>query len=545
MANNMANPWDSAPIVGAVAVPTNPWDSAPIVADVSADNQPKTWGETLSSAATNLPGSTLNVLSGVGNAIIHPIDTARSILDLGAGELSKALPDSVSNFIDKYDPNPAAGDRAKNTASAFNDVYQSRYGSMEGFKNDLAKDPAAILGDLATALTLGGGIASKIPQASKLANLLNNAGSATNPLSALPIAYKAAGKTSEYLGAGLASALGSPIATGVGSEPIKQAYKAGYAGNKDFLKNLSGQVPMQDAVNTAKQNIQNMAQQKSQAYRNGMAQVSGDKSILQFNEIDDALNSAYSKAKFENKIKNQRAYEELKKAESTINEWRNDNPATYHTPEGLDALKQRLWDQREGIPINEKSARSAIADLANATKSTITKQAPVYQKVVGEYSDATRQINEIQKTLSLTERGSADTALRKLQSLTRNNVQANYGGRAQLAKEMIDQGGLDIMPALSGQAMNNWYGRGMSSHIGTGAIGLTAGSGNPLALSLLPLQSPKLVGYGAYGLGRGSSLLPTLLKNTPDDALTFINNNADRAKALSLLLGQSQQGQQK
>lgn len=48
------------------------------------------------------------------------------------------------------------------------------------------------------------------------------------------------------------------------------------------------------------------------------------------------------------------------------------------------------------------------------------------------YENASNLIREIEKTLSLNPKASIDTALRKLQSVMRDNVNTNYGKRGDL-----------------------------------------------------------------------------------------------------------------
>ena len=118
-----------------------------------------------------------------------------------------------------------------------------------------------------------------------------------------------------------------------------------------------------------------------------------------------------------------------------------------------------------------------------------------------DYSDAATQITEIERALSLGSKSAKDTAMRKLQSLMRNNVQTNYGNRLSLARELEQNGGVELMPALSGQALNSWTPRSLAGQIGGGATAFASMS-NPAALLALPFQSPRIVGNAAYGLGR-------------------------------------------
>jgi len=126
-----------------------------------------------------------------------------------------------------------------------------------------------------------------------------------------------------------------------------------------------------------------------------------------------------------------------------------------------------------------------------------------------DYREGSDLIEEIQKTLSINKKATDATALNKLQSLMRNNANTNYGYRMELAKALQQQGGQDLMPALAGQALSSFTPRGLAGQgAGIGA-GLTAFA-DPSALAVLPLTSPRLVGMGAYGVGRATRNIPKL-----------------------------------
>ena len=118
------------------------------------------------------------------------------------------------------------------------------------------------------------------------------------------------------------------------------------------------------------------------------------------------------------------------------------------------------------------------------------------------YQEASDQITEIERALSLGKKASADTSMRKLQSLMRNNVNTNYGQRMSLAKELEAQGG-QMLPALAGQALNTWTPRGLqsASTVPTSLMGYSAG-GPGLAAAALLGGSPRLMGEAMHGVGR-------------------------------------------
>jgi hypothetical protein len=129
------------------------------------------------------------------------------------------------------------------------------------------------------------------------------------------------------------------------------------------------------------------------------------------------------------------------------------------------------------------------------------------------YSEGSDLINEIKRSLSLGEKSSADTGLRKLQSLMRNNANANYGYRLDMAKQLQEEGGKQILPALAGQSLSSMTPRSLAAqgggllNLGNLARGIVLSDPTAYAsAAALPFQSPALVGAGAYGLGKLGSL---------------------------------------
>lgn len=320
---------------------------------------------------------------------------------------------------------------------------------------------------------------------------------------ALPPALMAAGKVGSAIGGGVRSLTKNTLGltTGVGAEPISQAFKAGKSGNQAFLDNLRGDVPLTDVLDQAKAGLQAMNAAKAAEYRSGMLPIKADKAILNLDGISKAVDDAASITTFKGQVKNEAAHNAVQKMRAIVDDWKSLDPAEFHTPEGLDALKQKLGGILESIPFEEKTARNAASKIYNATKSEISSQAPTYAKVMKDYQLATEQITEIERALSLGKKASADTSMRKLQSLMRNNVQTNYGNRLSLANALEQSGGVDIMPSLAGQALNSITPRSLSGKIGAGATMYNALT-NPGTLAALPLQSPRLVGSLAYGAGR-------------------------------------------
>lgn len=388
-----------------------------------------------------------------------------------------------------------------------------------------------IAGEVAGTAGIGGGIAKGVKFAPRFASALQaggfarGAGLGTNIAAGALTGGSSAGLTGGDVGTGalIGGALPAGVSaikttvpavlgmtTGAGGESIKQAFLAGKKGGetaKTFAENLRGNVPITQVLDDVNANLAAMGKQKADAYRQGMAQVSGDKTVLSFDGIDKAMKTAYDMATYKGVIKNVGAAKKLQEAYDAIGKWKQLNPAEYHTPEGMDALKQNIGGILESIPFEERTARNAVGDIYSAVKKEINKQAPVYSKVMKDYSDASELIGEVRKTLSNKPNASVDTQMRKLQSLMRNNVNTSYGNRLDLVREMESQGGREIIPAIAGQSLSTLTPRGIqgATTIPTSLIGYSAG-GIPLAGAGLLAGSPRLVGEAAYGTGRLADL---------------------------------------
>jgi len=445
-------------------------------------------GEVASRAISNIPSSFGSLVGNVVEAVTSPVQTAKSVLDLGAGILQNVLPESLVQAVGE--------DKAsREVASKVGQFYADRYGSVEGAKRAIAEDPVGVLADVSTILT-GGALAT--PRA--VSQPLARAASAIDPLA---IAGRGVLKATELGGRGVANVLG--LTTGAGKESITKAFEAGQRGGaaaEQFRANISGRADPTEVLSLAKANLDEMNRLKQTEYRSGMVNIKNDKTVLDFADIDKALENAFNRVTYKGQVKNAKAAERITEVQQDVAQWKALDPNEFHTPEGLDALKQKIGDTLESVPFEQKTARASIGEIYNSVKSSIQKQAPTYANTMREYSVASEQIREIERALSLGKGASVDTAMRKLQSLMRNNVQTNYGSRTKLAQQLEKAGGQEFMPGLAGQALSSVTPRGLqtATAIPTGALAYGIGGLPSAGLSLLA-ASPRAVGEAAYGVG--------------------------------------------
>jgi hypothetical protein len=299
------------------------------------------------------------------------------------------------------------------------------------------------------------------------------------------------------------------MGTGTGAQSIETAARAGYEGGKageEFQKNLRGQGPMREVVDDARKAVGQMRQERGAEYRAAMTKVGADKTILSWNDVDTALADMDKVATFKGQSLSPSTAAIRDSIKEEVEAWKNLQASEFGTAEGFDALKRRVGDIRDSTQYGTPERH--VADQAyNAIRSTIVKQVPAYGKIMQGYEEASDIIREMEKTLSLNPTATIDTALRKLQSVLRNNVNTSYGRRAELMDFLTRAGAPHLMEKLSGQALNTWTPRG---GFGKLLMGGAAGSAlaHPAAAAAIPLMSPRAVGEGAYYAGKAASKLP-------------------------------------
>jgi uncharacterized protein YoaH (UPF0181 family) len=78
------------------------------------------------------------------------------------------------------------------------------------------------------------------------------------------------------------------------------------------------------------------------------------------------------------------------------------------------------------------------------------------------YQEASEQIKEIERTLSTNPKASIDTALRKITSALRDNVNTNYGKRKELVGFLARSGATHLPQKIAGEALKSYVPRGLA-----------------------------------------------------------------------------------
>lgn len=325
---------------------------------------------------------------------------------------------------------------------------------------------------------------------------------------ALPLGGALLRKTAKFGGNLAAEALGKT--TGTSADVIREAFN-----NPNVMKfaRASGgnQAGLQEqALEEAQKGLKNIVQKRGNEY---VAQLEKIKSSGQ--ETQAVLTSARDHANqllqdFNITIGEGKKLNNLNFSGSTITK-NNDvvqkafndvQGWTDTSAAGIDRLQKRLGQFANDIPVTERGgAHSFIVELQNTVKNGLKENVPGYREMTSKYAQASDLIEEIQKSLSLKDSASKDTAIKKLMSTVRENQ--------DLRKEFVDtlggSSGTDIRGKLAGAALAPWTPRGLTGKLtssGAGAVGILHPGSIPIIGAYLAAASPRLVGEFTSLLGR-------------------------------------------
>ena len=548
--------------------------------------QSYTAGESAVEGVTNLPESTFNLGKDLLTMLVNPVETAK-----GAGEILQGIsltdndPNNTKRLFGstyrekqqtkwqqegkdwltkakayKEQGNKKAQlnalkksleysqkfEKLSGTASRLGEYFKKKYGGWEEIKRTFAEDPASLLLDLSAIFSGGATIAPKL---AKIADAINPITQTSNLIKKASTPVAAAFDT---------------LTTGSGVDAVKNAVKAGsksitapmsnaynmlkgntakgniFEGTNSFVKSMreNSGYGLDDMLAKAKGNLTDMKIAKNKQYTSDMAKLSTDKTQLAFDGVVQALKSAKESFGMSRSgvVKNEEVMNLLRRMEDKIDEFRKKGA---RSPADFDDMKQSLqgmFDPRS----SDSQILTAGSSVVRAVGDDIAKQAPAYRKTMADYGEASTLVKEIEKSLSLNNRASADTAIRKLTSVMRNNVNTNYGARGNLAKMLSDSGrSVDVLERITGSAFSSYMPKGLrgvgAGLGGTGGVAMGVVS-VPTVMALLATQSPRIIGELLYKIGQGGAI--------PAKLLNLLSQNPKFTKVVAPYLNNQNQYQE-
>ena len=352
------------------------------------------------------------------------------------------------------------------------------------------------LGDL-SAVVSGAGLAvrtagtvSKVSALSRAGQAITKVGLAAEPTTVL---IKTAGivtKPFRVVGGALVTG-GLGVTTGAGRTVIQQAFRNP---NAEFKAALRGQTTADNIIANAREGLYRLKDERGKTYRSQLEKVKNATESLDVTEIrafvDEKLKEFnikrtdkgldFSKSVIADKTEANRISDFL----TETMKW------TDNTPAGLDILKQRLDD----FYTPSGKGRALTNALRNKLDTFLDKNVEGYAKMTSSYRETTQLIDEIEHTLSLGSKSTADALLKKLASAMKDNNEI----RLALVKELDKLVEADLSAQLTGYALRPGIPSGLIGRSAfAGALGVGTGvfpGPNLAGIVGLAITSPRAVG---------------------------------------------------
>jgi len=447
-------------------------------------------------AIGNIPTSAFTLGKGLVSAISHPIQTIKGVSSAVAGGVEKLIP----------------GEQAQE--SSFDDVInglKERYGSLDALKKTAIEDPVGLALDVATILEPAGagikamGKAGEIGKVAEVGSQIAKAGEAVNPL-------RVAGKGIELAGKGLGKLTSETmgVATGTGGKVIRQGLQSTSEGGdayKAFVEGLKGNADPEQIVNSAKEAVGQVVNNRNTSYKQMLKGLKEDPTIYNPTKVQDTLTKQlsnfgiketdtgldFSRSKFALDKTSQGDINNLYELVKGWGSSKGDLSAV-----GIDNLKQII-----GSYYSLNSDYRAFTEALRSSTKDVLKNAPGYTDEMAKYAEATEWINDTKKALSLGDKAMTETAFKKLTGAFRQNNE----WRAQAINELDRITGGQLKASIAGQQLSSITPRGLAK-FGAGLEGVSAmhsalegGAGVIPLLSTMIISSPRMVGEFLRVLG--------------------------------------------
>ena len=490
----------------------------------------------LQDVIANTPQSVSNLFTDLIYPFMNPVETAKSMKDLGVGVYSL--------MSDGDKPEEAV-------AEAVGQYFVDRYGSVEAFQNSFRTDPAGVISDIAGVVTGGATIAAK--GASKTAQVAAKAGkdqmaqkaqqvsnalektadfaSQRDPLTAIPdIAVTTVRKAG---GDRLAQAAGNVTAevlgrtTGVGPDSIIEGFAATKSGGDtrqayfEALRNPNRLETAQLAKNSALQ----IRQEASDIYNRQKASLGLNDIEYDYGGVRLKIKDLKQRENLAGKSGEKRgaltdeAKEEIKAVLTDVGKTIG-NQADRNLG-GLDDAIVRLNASFGNLKTG--AARAYHQELKQAMlKEMRGKVGDRYDQVLAPYHETRVLLDQFDTELKVDPSGNRNLnqMYRGLLRSLRSNVNTNFGESANLLRQLdAANPSAPIAARVAGETLTPGMPAGLlgqQTAIGTGAATyFTAPEFLPLALAS---SSPRLVGEAVGAAGTATGILGRVDPNVAETA---------------------------
>lgn len=385
-------------------------------------------------------------------------------------------------------------------------------------KEILATEPERTLEALSILASGGATALAKTGRFPRLVKALGTAAELSEPIGATARVTKfAVSPAAKAMGAISTEVLG--LTTGVGAAPIKRAFRNP---TPELIDALRGKTSIEGVFTEARDALHVIREDRASRYREQLSELENIASELNLEPIERELSTQLDNFNIKQRlnpetqeieldfsrstIANPSDQERIRQVVETIEEWGIQPDDA--TPVGLDLLKRRLDDfYSEG-----SNSRAFVAALRNRVREQLVRNVDGYASMVSEYAETTEMIREIERALSLSDKSSTDTALRKLASAMRENNEF----RLSLLQKLDELSTQDLIGQVAGTTLSPITPRG-TGRFSTGINVLGGFTIDPRLLLALPFQSPRAMGEFMVALGLTKTQADKLLKLAKDN----------------------------
>ena len=453
----------------------------------------------------NIVPSGIQFAKNITEPIRNPVDTFQGLMNLTTGGLTKVLPQSVLKYA-----RPEAVKSGQEALAGTGEYLSQRYGGKENILKTIESDPVGALADVSSVLTGGGALATKVAPMSRTGQALTRAGTVTNPLT--PVQNIVSGAVPVVAGGFTRRA----------PETFEVAYQAGKEGGnalKSFTDSLRGKTPLTDVTYAVKSGAKTMQQDASNVYKAAKTTWASDPTPLDFTPVKDTLLEGKKSVRSGGDLRN---LSEVDTAELTkINKLGKlisqfDKPK-YQNAQGFDSLKKRI-----GRTLPDAKAYPNANRVYNEVLSSVNSELNKiggYRDAMTNYGKTQNAIEEIRQALGTNNQQSIEAGLRKVLTLTKDVPTQEY--KIAVAKQLKNSTGIDIMPAVAGQSLQEYVSPFVKQNLlSGGAIGGVGAAVNPASAATIGstlgtaillgglLSSPRLLGEASQLSGRVGRVLP-------------------------------------
>tara|TARA_R110002020_G_scaffold7935_8_gene32609 strand:+ start:3261 stop:5096 length:1836 start_codon:yes stop_codon:yes gene_type:complete len=481
--------------------------------------------------AANLFPSIGQMIVDLGSMVLHPIETGKSLFQLGSGMVELLIPGGEE-------------DGNEELARAVGAYMKERYGGVDNIKHAFRTDPAAVTADIGLLLSGGAGLAVKgATTGSALARsaaLMQKVGQGVD-VSNLLVKGGSMGVKGGY------NALGSRIAnplevlgiwSGASHDMLRTAWQAGrdkikfgkdrsqghWADFEDALTGKDDIASLEKIMDTADAAFKKFGEKRRALYEN-MDPEKWPRQEALFDGAIDKLSELQKRIQLSSGVTPTTAMaKRLEDIQALLDQY----AGIKRTKKGVETIGDRADMSADLMELHQSlnemityggeghsvQANLLTQELRDHIRDGLVKVQPEYGQVLDEYADLKRMERKIQQELSTSPNwdmsGNRNTMLRKLLQSMRDGVNTNFGMRANIVNSLDPS----LPYQIAGQGLNPYLPHGVMRP--TSILANTGGvfTGVTPFLSL-GLHSPRIVGTGTYLAGQGAERVSQFMGRNP------------------------------